>query len=360
MQNLTDKQQNALIAFMDEFDLYSTRTKVLFDAHFLDLLIKYFHYKNICVAAYTKDFRLIQGLGSSSAHSAGQYYLDNGLAHKDTISSYISKHYEEIEANEDVLFDKDFVFVADDSAEIKTFLDIGNFEYRAILPVNRYYRITFFKEKGDAPFDHAERELLRAILIICRKQYRSFERYTASKDVSKIQNDLLNQANIGYITLNNDFGVIDCNSLVIDYISDLWGIMPVQGVLKKIREISPDFSFKNGHISLPGIDINCSEYSEIDYFGRIKQYYYLTFKKSSENTAKAVSADMPALPFDSLSSREMEVLDAFAGGLEYKEISERLFISEGTVRTHLKSIYRKLEISNQRKLIFEYTRYYYT
>ena len=121
LQNLTDKQQNALIAFMDEFDLYSTRTKVLFDAHFLDLLIKYFHYKNICVAAYTKDFRLIQGLGSSSAHSAGQYYLDNGLAHKDTISSYISKHYEEIEANEDVLFDKDFVFVADDSAEIKTF-----------------------------------------------------------------------------------------------------------------------------------------------------------------------------------------------------------------------------------------------
>ena len=69
---------------------------------------------------------------------------------------------------------------------------------------------------------------------------------------------------------------------------------------------------------------------------------------------------MPALPFDSLSSREMEVLDAFAGGLESKEISDRLFISEGTVRTHLKSIYRKLEISNQRKLIFEYTRYYYT
>ena len=58
-----------------------------------------------------------------------------------------------------------------------------------------------------------------------------------------------------------------------------------------------------------------------------------------------------------LSKRELEILHLFARGKSYLEIADYFFISEGTVKTHLKNIYRKLNIDNQRKLIYEYISY---
>ena len=48
-----------------------------------------------------------------------------------------------------------------------------------------------------------------------------------------------------------------------------------------------------------------------------------------------------------LTPREREVLQLTAQGLSRKEISERLFISDGTTKTHLKNIYQKLEVSGK-------------
>lgn len=49
---------------------------------------------------------------------------------------------------------------------------------------------------------------------------------------------------------------------------------------------------------------------------------------------------------NSLSDRELEVLDLVADGLSQKEISERLKITAYTVTDHLKHIYGKLEVPN--------------
>ncbi len=48
-----------------------------------------------------------------------------------------------------------------------------------------------------------------------------------------------------------------------------------------------------------------------------------------------------------LSNREMEVLQLVAEGLTDKEISERLFISLNTVKTHLKNILAKLHLKSR-------------
>jgi LuxR family maltose regulon positive regulatory protein len=48
-----------------------------------------------------------------------------------------------------------------------------------------------------------------------------------------------------------------------------------------------------------------------------------------------------------LSAREIEILDLLAEGLSNREIAQRLFISTGTVKVHLKHIFNKLEVGNR-------------
>lgn len=60
--------------------------------------------------------------------------------------------------------------------------------------------------------------------------------------------------------------------------------------------------------------------------------------------------DKPASETVQLSSREMEIAQAFSGGESYVNIADRLCIAPSTVRTHLSTIYRKLGVSTKLEL----------
>jgi len=59
---------------------------------------------------------------------------------------------------------------------------------------------------------------------------------------------------------------------------------------------------------------------------------------------------------DQLSAREMEILALVAEGCPNKEIAARLFISNGTVRTHLMHIYEKLHVRCRTEAAAKYLR----
>jgi DNA-binding NarL/FixJ family response regulator len=61
----------------------------------------------------------------------------------------------------------------------------------------------------------------------------------------------------------------------------------------------------------------------------------------------AEMADRPADPLSALSDREREVLALVADGLRNREIAERLFISEATVKTHVRHVLEKLRFRNR-------------
>jgi len=52
-----------------------------------------------------------------------------------------------------------------------------------------------------------------------------------------------------------------------------------------------------------------------------------------------------------LTRREREITALIGEGLNNKEIAERLFISQSTVRTHLTSIFAKLGVPDRLKLV---------
>jgi len=54
---------------------------------------------------------------------------------------------------------------------------------------------------------------------------------------------------------------------------------------------------------------------------------------------------------EALSAREIEVLQRVAAGKSNKEIGAELFISEGTVKTHVKSIFSKLDVVSRTEAV---------
>jgi DNA-binding NarL/FixJ family response regulator len=48
-----------------------------------------------------------------------------------------------------------------------------------------------------------------------------------------------------------------------------------------------------------------------------------------------------------LSPREIEILPLLADGLRYKEIADELNVSIETIRTHVRNMYIKLEVSSR-------------
>lgn len=79
-------------------------------------------------------------------------------------------------------------------------------------------------------------------------------------------------------------------------------------------------------------------------------------RRSNWNTKKAQTKSMN-LPFTSdepivpLTSREKEVLKLVAQGANNQEIAEKLYVREVTVKTHLNSIFKKLNVSNRTQAV---------
>lgn len=59
----------------------------------------------------------------------------------------------------------------------------------------------------------------------------------------------------------------------------------------------------------------------------------------------------PENPFRVLSPRELEIVTHLVGGSPNKEIANRLGLTEITVKAHLRSVFRKMQVTNRTQLV---------
>lgn len=59
-----------------------------------------------------------------------------------------------------------------------------------------------------------------------------------------------------------------------------------------------------------------------------------------------------------LSERQKEILEKLSQGMSYKSISEELFLSVETIRTHVKKLYKVLQVHNKSEAIAQYIKGY--
>ena len=74
---------------------------------------------------------------------------------------------------------------------------------------------------------------------------------------------------------------------------------------------------------------------------------YVNKKRSSKPASNNTSLDLQKVDDLGLSKREYEVLRAIADGLSNKQIADKLFVSESTIKTHVSNIYIKLDVKRR-------------
>lgn len=100
-----------------------------------------------------------------------------------------------------------------------------------------------------------------------------------------------------------------------------------QGYL--LKDLEPEVLFANVRGAARG---------EVPISGAMAAKILLEFRPQQASSAPAEGL---------LSERELEVLELVSGGLSNKEIAQKLFISENTVKHHLKNILAKLQMQNR-------------
>jgi LuxR family transcriptional regulator, maltose regulon positive regulatory protein len=87
-----------------------------------------------------------------------------------------------------------------------------------------------------------------------------------------------------------------------------------------------------------------------DYMGKLLAVFEVEVQKS-EDKSYLHPASPSQLLVESLSQRELEVLQLIAQGLSNREISERLFLALGTVKGHNHRIYGKLLVQRRTEAV---------
>ena len=84
---------------------------------------------------------------------------------------------------------------------------------------------------------------------------------------------------------------------------------------------------------------------------RMEGPYAMRLHQAFRQEPQAQTGDAPVVNEPGLTPREQEILAEIAAGLSNKEIEEKLVISRNTVRTHIKNLYAKLDVSSRTQAI---------
>ena len=180
--------------------------------------------------------------------------------------------------------------------------------------------------------------------------------------------DLINEVE-GYKCIGN---YPACESLIEDIENnlpdvilmdiDLPGMSGIEGITK-IKESHPEIDIvmltvhEDAELVFKAIKVGACGYldksaPEQKILDSIKEVYDGGAPMTTKIARMVVNSFQYKADKDSgLTNREKDVLNLLCHGNAYKEISEKLFISVGTVRHHIKNIYNKLHVHSKSQAV---------
>lgn len=216
--------------------------------------------------------------------------------------------------------------------------------------------LSVYKPLHTAPISEYELELLNVIGQAFSVSVGLYKQYTRLQKDAQIFKQFFDGTNKGIAFFDTSGNVLHCNStfprfaakvsnekslhslaikLVAEHRQSI-GEMPPQMERKITKEVS-DCS-----ITVEEMQLN----RQFDYL----PYYVITITKTESTKGSKPAPRKKYLAYH-LTAREMEVVPLLEEGLNNTEIAERLTISMPTVKTHIKNIFSKFEVSSRVALL---------
>ena len=176
-----------------------------------------------------------------------------------------------------------------------------------------------------------------------------------------------------FISLNPEFNVLDTFSTAEEALNEIPRLKPeivimdislpgMNGIecIRQVKDKSPDTQFmmftvyENDEKVFEALKAGASGYlvkntGLLQITEALKELHNGGSPMSANIARRLVTVfrDKQTAPLEVLSKRENDILQLLSKGLLYKEISDQLAITTGTVRQHIHHIYEKLHVQNR-------------
>ncbi len=344
----------AITQFANTLERYLQTAEEFFSPTLLKIISDSFEWKNIGLTCYSGD-QFLGSYGINQAKFLNDIYL-NGFQRQDAFAKYITQCASSLSNRPTpVICSSELACRSQsDFGENLNFWGQAGLHYVATL-VFPSHRISFYKSMDEGDFGEPELTFLACIYSILSEKMSSFQKNQSLQICSSIKSLSLQKMDLNFIVFDEWGNPLEYSEQVLSLLQKLYGTVHLSTIFQNLIDLfQPDVSNSEYRKTVRGYTIRMNTISKIDSLHMIKRYFCFVISLPSTDSEFSQEAFGR---FKLLSSREWEVLSAFCDGKDYHEVAQALYISDSTVRTHLKNIYRKLGVDNQRTLLRMYNQY---
>lgn len=332
--------------FLKDLEKISGKENGFMAEPLLYLIRDAFKYETVTLSKYGNEgFLNITGIGRSF-ENARETYL-SAFQKKDAYARSVRKAYDN---NPELLILSSSTMFSNPENEYHKWIRNYGAWWTLSMPIGEY-TLSVYKCEGEPDFSPHEREGLKLLSTILRSKY-NLQREIDSQNISyNVQASLLDLLGIGSICLNSKMRVKNYNKVAADFIRYISGTSDIQSGCEWI--LNHLLGVRTNHMLVES-DLYM-EYKYHSIFLKViegkeerRRHYSLTIRPLDDMPFDTINEDA-AFRFG-LTEREVDVARAIVSGKSYQEVADTLYISINTVRTHIKNIYKKMGISNQRML----------
>ena len=368
---MTTFTYNNLLDFSNALDQHILNSDSFFDGKLLTLIENYLGYHSCSFVTY--EFNSVYKDSCGHNLTMGEEY-EQTYRSIDPLAKYITEHYEELISRDSKVIKSSEVFVDYFSSPyFENLSSSANLAYSAVILFDNL-RLTVYKTLEEDDFSDEETSMLNTAAEVLSSRYTLFSKIVKpvyQHTLEDLKNMYFDTLSTGVIILNPQYALLDCNNIGRKYMGMLSPDLNISDYFAKLipllnlSVIRDETTLSERMLKLEDYIITIRLYAPQPGTSPEGYVYFITLthnnssEEASSESADSEQQDLAMLFAEKyhLSPREMEVVDSLSLGKKYQDIAEELYISINTVRTHVKNIYRKLEINNQRNLLYLYNQF---
>ena len=351
-----------------EFSARINRNYPDFAGETLRALDELFHFRFSCYVVLNKDIHntfFVQDVKSNTMWPVFQEQFKSRYYKEDGFLTVLPKLRFSM-PDQHAFFWEDVAGSSKPSRDYLTLLSSHGIAYAALVGVSPsmyapMHVMTVFKTANSGPFTPYERELLEYIGLTFSNSIKPYKTWLQTQHVLSATEHLFDSFPNGYGILSENGTLLYHNRKFLELTSAITGEPNLEQILKKLIPALP--------FPLGGTPRNQEygksferEFDEITLSQKVEKHYFATGyevlhylsvapKVQARVTAAATPLSSEMLLKYGFTVRETEVLRLLAHGSKSQEIAASLFVSESTVRSHIRNIYSKLGVSNRMELL---------